>query len=258
MCYELIIVYYTLIKFNYESTYSYNMSQLTMLHNDDINFPPVHLALTEPDGLLAVGGDLTSQRLIKAYQQGIFPWFNEGDPLMWWSPARRCVIYCSDFYVNKSFNKFLKKCEFTITINHAFEAVINHCRLPRKDDCGTWIDDQMTKAYVGLHNQKIAHSVEIWHDNTLVGGLYGVFVNNTFCGESMFSLMPNASKTALLALSKFMQKHDVLLIDCQIDNPHLSSLGAVLIPRREFVSHLSSTNIKMPTINWDPKEITFE
>jgi len=234
------------------------MSQLTILNNDDISFPPVQYALKDPDGLLAIGGDLTSQRLINAYQHGIFPWFNEDDPLMWWSPTMRCVIYCEDFYVNKSFKKFLNKCRFKVTINHAFDAVINHCRLPRKDECGTWIDDGMTNAYIGLHAKKITHSVEVWHDNALVGGLYGVFINNTFCGESMFSFMPNASKTALLALSKFLSKHNVNLIDCQIDNPHLLSLGAVLISRDEFVCHLSGHSSQMASINWDPKEISFE
>lgn len=234
------------------------MSQLTMLNNIDISFPPVHLALEEPDGLLAIGGDLTTPRLINAYQNGVFPWFNEDDPLMWWSPSQRCIIYCDDFYVNKSFNKFLKKCPFKITINQAFEAVINHCRLPRKDECGTWIDNKMTNAYLQLHEENNAHSVEVWQDNELVGGLYGVFVNHTFCGESMFSLVPNASKTALWALSNFLKAHHVSLIDCQIENPHLLSLGAVIIPRHEFINHLQKNTLGESAIDWCAKELTLE
>lgn len=234
------------------------MSQLTMLNNIDISFPPVHLALEEPDGLLAIGGDLTTPRLINAYQNGVFPWFNEDDPLMWWSPSQRCIIYCDDFYVNKSFNKFLKKCPFKITMNHAFEAVINQCRLPRKDECGTWIDDQMTQAYLQLHTNEIAHSIEVWQGDTLVGGLYGVFINNTFCGESMFSLVPNASKTALWTLAKFLKEHHISIIDCQIENPHLMSLGAVLIPRHEFIKHLHINKPCVSTIDWCAKDITRE
>lgn len=233
------------------------MSQLTLLNLDDNYFPEVGSALSNPDGLLAVGGDLSTERLMNAYQRGIFPWFNAGDPLMWWSPSKRCIILCAEFNRNKTFTKFLRKTSFKVTLNKDFESVISHCRLPRKNESGTWIDDQMSAAYNQLHANKLAHSVEVWDNNDLVGGLYGVFINNTFCGESMFSLTANASKTALYALSVYLLKHKVTLIDCQIENPHLMSLGATIISRNDFMTHLSLNKTLENHIDWQTKELNF-
>ncbi|WP_435276876.1 leucyl/phenylalanyl-tRNA--protein transferase [Psychrobium sp. nBUS_13] len=230
------------------------MSQLTLLKMDNIDFPPVELAMNEPDGLLAIGGDLSEERLLNAYFHGIFPWFNEDDPIMWWSPSKRCVIDCNEFHVSKSFRKFLRQSTIRITINKQFNNVINYCRQPRKDELGTWIDDKMANAYSNLHYQGHAHSIEAWQNDQLIGGLYGIFINNTFCGESMFSLAPNGSKVALLGLSQFLKQHNVSMIDCQIENPHLMSLGAKLISRHAFVEHLSNT---LPSkIDWQSQEIT--
>jgi len=231
------------------------MSHLILLKPNDISFPPHDHALVEPDGLLAIGGDLSVERLTFAYQHGIFPWFNESDPIMWWSPAKRCVIPTNSFHVSKSFNKFLKKSLYTVSINKAFSRVIAHCKVIRKDGLGTWINNDMESSYNELHENNKAHSVEVWKNNELVGGLYGVFVNNTFCGESMFSLQQNASKTALYALSNFLVDHQVPLIDCQITNPHLTSLGAIEIPRKEFIDHLTNNKNISNTINWQPRDI---
>ncbi|MGB1297980.1 MAG: leucyl/phenylalanyl-tRNA--protein transferase [Psychrobium sp.] len=231
------------------------MSQLTLLDPTSIEFPPVHFALSEPDGLLAVGGDLTDARLINAYQNGIFPWFNEDDPIMWWSPSQRCVIDCHEFHVSRSLAKFIRKTPLRVTINHAFEDVIHQCRQPRKDGLGTWIDNKMTYAYIELHRQGNAQSIEVWENDKLIGGLYGVSMSNVFCGESMFSIKPNGSKIALLALSKFLLAHNISLIDCQIENPHLISLGAKLIERDEFITYISKQ--APSTINWQPQELPF-
>lgn len=231
------------------------MSQLIMLNHHDISFPPPQQALIEPDGLLAMGGDLSTERLINAYQQGIFPWFNEQDPIMWWSPVLRCVIPTNQFHISKSFKKFLKKSQYKVSINKEFSRVISHCKAKRKDGLGTWINKDMENSYNALHVINAAHSVEVWQNDELIGGLYGVFTNNTFCGESMFSLQPNASKTALYALSLFLSKHHVPLIDCQISNPHLTSLGAINIERTDFLEHLKYNKDISDTINWEPRDI---
>jgi len=231
------------------------MPQLTMLNDTDIDFPSTALALTDPDGLLAIGGNLSRARLTAAYQQGIFPWFNERDPIMWWSPSVRCVIPCEQFHISKSFKKFLKKSNYKVSINKAFPDVINHCKATRKDGLGTWINQDMEVAYNELHQHNLAHSVEVWQEQQLIGGLYGVFTNNTFCGESMFSLMPNASKTALYALSQFLMECDIPLIDCQITNPHLTSLGAIEIKRLDFVKHLEENQNTPTVVNWQARDI---
>ncbi len=231
------------------------MPQLTMLNHNDIIFPSPNNALLEPDGLLAMGGDLSLERLTNAYRQGIFPWFNEHDPIMWWSPSLRCVIPTSQFHVSKSFKKFLNKSRYKVSINKDFKRVIAHCKITRKDGLGTWINQDMENSYNGLHLNNTAHSVEVWQDDELIGGLYGVFINNTFCGESMFSLLPNASKTALYALSMLLIKHQVPLIDCQITNPHLTSLGAIEMTRSNFIEHLNNNKNIANTINWKPRDI---
>jgi leucyl/phenylalanyl-tRNA--protein transferase len=193
-------------------------------------------ALAEPDGLLAIGGDLSKERLILAYQSGIFPWFSEGDPICWFSPPERCVIFPAEVKISKSMKKIIRDGTFSIKMNTAFAAVIKQCAsVYREGQDGTWITNAMQDAYLRLHEAGIAHSVEVWYSDELVGGLYGIKVNQVFCGESMFSLMSNASKAALIWLC---QQPEFKLIDCQIPNAHLLSLGAQLIPRSVYLQHL--------------------
>nr|WP_068889949.1 leucyl/phenylalanyl-tRNA--protein transferase [Pedobacter panaciterrae] len=200
------------------------------LPEDEIVFP--NPALADPDGLLAVGGDLSVERLLLAYRNGIFPWFSEDDPICWYSPHERCVIYPSEVKISKSMAKVLKSGEFVITFNNAFREVIVNCaKVGRKDQPGTWITQEMQDAYIRLHEMGVAKSVEVWKDNVLVGGLYGVEVGDVFCGESMFSLVSNASKTALIWLCKTGR---FKLIDCQLPNDHLMSLGAEMISREQY------------------------
>lgn len=205
------------------------------LPEDEIVFP--NPALAEADGLLAVGGDLSMERLILAYSNGIFPWFSEDDPILWYSPHERCVIYPDRIFMSKSMRKILSRNIFKITVNDAFEEVIMNCaRVPRKGQEGTWITKEMQEAYLKLNEKGYAHSVEVWLDNKLVGGLYGVKINRVFCGESMFSLVSNASKSALIYLSKL----DVDLIDCQLPNDHLMSLGAEMISRELYMEMIEA------------------
>jgi leucyl/phenylalanyl-tRNA--protein transferase len=202
---------------------------------DEIIFPDT--ALAEPDGLLAIGGDLSVERLVLAYQNGIFPWFSEGEPILWYSPPERCVIFPNRIKISKSMRKLLQLNVFEVTENQAFDKVIAHCaKTPRVGQDGTWITDKMRQAYVKLHENGLAHSVEVWQNKELVGGLYGVKINKVFCGESMFSLVSNASKTALIYLSKTMGFE---LIDCQLPNEHLMSLGAEMISREAYLEILN-------------------
>ncbi|MDP2561872.1 leucyl/phenylalanyl-tRNA--protein transferase [Psychrobium sp. 1_MG-2023] len=231
------------------------MSQLIMLDDNNTIFPPANLALSEPNGLLAIGGDLTTERLISAYKQGIFPWYNDDDPILWWSPDPRCVFFTDQFYTSKSFKKFLKKSPFKITLNQQFKQVIAHCTLPREKQDGTWINTNMMQAYNQLHQEGVAHSIEVWHNETLVGGLYGLFINNVFCGESMFSLEANASKQALYTLCQFLSAHGVKMIDSQVENDHLLSLGAQSIPRVDFLNHLKSSSTSNISIDWSSREL---
>lgn len=204
------------------------------LPEDEIVFPNPELA--DEDGLLAVGGDLSAERLILAYCHGIFPWFSEDDPICWYSPHERCVIYPDRIKVSKSMKQTLKNGRFKITANKAFEKVIANCaKMPRKDQPGTWITKEMQEAYINLHQLGWAHSVEVWEESNLVGGLYGIAVGKVFCGESMFSLVSNASKTALIYLCK---QTDFELIDCQLPNEHLLSLGAEMINREKYMEKL--------------------
>lgn len=201
---------------------------------DDLVFPMP--SLSEPDGLLAIGGDLSRDRLILAYENGIFPWFSEGDPICWFAPHERCVIFPERVKVSKSMRKVIADGTFTITRDKAFEQVIFHCaETPRKDQDGTWITTDMQNAYIDLHKAGWAHSVEVWYGDQLAGGLYGMEVNGIFCGESMFSLMSNASKTALIWLCR---NPAYRLIDCQVPNDHLISLGAEMIPAETYLSIL--------------------
>lgn len=205
-------------------------------------FPPVAQALPEPDGLLALGGCLSIPRLINAYQSGIFPWFGRNDPILWWSPSKRAVIFPQQLHISRSLAKFMRKTPYRITLNMAFNSVIKQCAtIPRgSPNNGVWITADMIRAYEELHQAGHAHSIEIWRDDQLVGGLYGVLVGTVFCGESMFSKAENASKVALVAIRDYLLPYGLTLIDCQIPNPHLATLGAEIIPRGKFISLLKS------------------
>ncbi len=209
------------------------------------DFPPLEHAT--PEGLLAIGGDLSPERLIEAYSRGIFPWYNPGQPILWWSPDPRAVLYPGELKVSRSLGKSLRNRGFQFTMDTAFEPVIDACAAPRGTDTrASWITPQMRAAYLQLHHLRIAHSVEVWRDDALVGGLYGVAMGGVFFGESMFSRMPDASKCALVALTGLLLDRNFRVIDCQIESPHLSSLGARPVPRRTFVDTLES-GLKIPT-----------
>ncbi len=204
---------------------------------DRFQFPDPEEADTT--GILASGGNLSPGMLISAYRQGIFPWFNRDEPILWWSPDPRFVLYPADLHVSKSMRRLLKKKSYTITYDHAFEEVIGRCAaIKRPGQQGTWITPAMRHAYAELHAAGIAHSVEAWRGDSLAGGLYGLGVGGIFCGESMFADRPNASKAAFITLVGDLVDHGYELIDCQVYTPHLASLGAVEIPRREYLSYL--------------------
>lgn len=199
-------------------------------------FPPVHLA--EPDGLLAVGGDLSTDRLLLAYRSGIFPWY-EGDHILWWCPDPRFVLFPDELKISKSMSVLLKKTAFEFTINQAFPAVISHCKtISRKEQNGTWITDEVKKAYTHLHQLGFAHSAEVWNDGALQGGLYGIRLGNVFFGESMFSNVSNASKYAFISYVQHLKTEGVELVDCQVYTEHLESLGAKMIDRENFIGLL--------------------
>ena len=200
-------------------------------------FPPVHLA--EPDGLLAVGGDLSVDRLLIAYSKGIFPWY-EGKHILWWCPDPRFVLFPCEMKVSKSMRVLLKRDAFEFTINQAFTEVINSCKtIPRKEQDGTWITDDVKKAYTRLHQLGFAHSAEVWQNGVLVGGLYGVRLGRIFFGESMFSKTSNASKYAFISYVQQLKTEGVQLVDCQVYTEHLESLGAKMIPRQIFMQELA-------------------
>lgn len=203
----------------------------------DIKFPDVNKATK--DGLLAIGGDLSVERLVHAYKHGIFPWYSEGEPILWWSPNPRFVLFPENLKISKSMRQILRNKDFTVTVNKAFKEVITECsKVKRNGQGGTWITNGMIEAYSKLHELGYATSVEVWKNNNLVGGLYGVDLNNgVFCGESMFSKVNNASKVAFIT---FIQNTDYKLIDCQVYTNHLESLGAEEIPRDVFLENLRS------------------
>jgi len=210
-----------------------------------LEFPPAWLARS--DGLLCIGGDLSCERILLAYQNGIFPWFSDNEPILWWSPDPRLVLYPSEIRISKSLRKTLKKNRFRITINQAFEQTISACSQPRKDpNEGTWLVEEMKDAYIELHCQGHAHSVETWHQDRLVGGLYGVAMGCVFFGESMFSLESDASKSALVALARHLYAHGFDFIDCQVTTDHLCRMGAVEIPRNRFLDLLGRSIIRQP------------
>ncbi len=213
--------------------------------DDTTPFPPVEHAMEMPNGLLMAGADLTPQRLISAYQQGIFPWYEEGEPILWWSPDPRCVIWPQDLKISRSLRKVLKQETFEITTNLAFREVIRHCGGPRAGSTGTWITDDMANAYCHLNRYHFAQSTEVWLDGKLVGGLYGISLGKIFVGESMFSHVSNASKVALVHLT---QQQGYELIDCQLETDHLTSMGATLIPRSEYIALLAKLGQPNPNL----------
>lgn len=240
---------------------------LYQLNDNSLEFPPLEHALTDPNGLLAVGGDLSPQRLISAYSQGVFPWFSEHDPLMWWSPDPRAIIKLNDLRINRTLRKALKKHPYKITLNTAFEHVIEQCSdAPFRDD-GTWILPEMQAAYIALHKLGYAHSIEVWQTNdnststaepVLVGGLYGVAINGFFSGESMFYNQANASKFALVALTQLLSSLDVDFIDCQLLNPFLADMGAVEVSRISFINRKQTAiNKEVATDFWQARELKF-
>ncbi len=211
---------------------------LPWLPAHDVRFPPVESALRDPDGLLAAGGDLTPAWLLAAYRHGIFPWYSDDQPILWWSPDPRMVLVPGEIRVRRSLAKRLRNAGFTVTADRAFEAVMAACAAPRDGQPGTWITDEMRAAYARLHALGAAHSVEVWRDDALVGGLYGIAMGPVFFGESMFSRAPDASKIALVQLARAMAAGGGRLIDCQMHTGHLASLGARDIARSEFIGYL--------------------
>jgi leucyl/phenylalanyl-tRNA--protein transferase len=199
------------------------------------HFPDPRKALNDPNGLLAFGGDLSPRRLLAAYAQGIFPWFNEDEPLLWWSPDPRCVFHTSTLLPNRTLRRRLAQVDWRVTVDHAFRDVVEACAAPRPGQSGTWIVTPMIEAYVRLHEMGHAHSVEVWEHDRLVGGIYGIAVGRLFCGESMFSRESGGSRVALVGLAKLLRTWDFPWIDAQVTNSHLMQLGAVEYPRAQFL-----------------------
>jgi len=222
--------------------------QLYRLMTNSYEFPPIHLAATEPNGLLAVGGDLSPGRLIQAYSQGIFPWFSKGDPLLWWSPTPRAVITGQSLHVSRSLKKTINTKDYCVAFNTNFAAVIHACAAPRVESPGTWILPEMIQAYLKLHQLGIAHSIEIYQAQELIGGLYGLSLGPFFFGESMFSFKPNASKLAIVHLIEKLKPLGLEFLDCQMMTPHLQSMGAIDLPRdlmqQKLVYQLGQLNLE--------------
>ncbi|WP_299592626.1 leucyl/phenylalanyl-tRNA--protein transferase [uncultured Microbulbifer sp.] len=207
---------------------------LSLLDPDIIAFPDTSCALEDPDGLLAVGGDLTPEWLLAAYSRGIFPWFSDDQPILWWSPSPRCIVRPASTRFSRSLKKVIRRGHYQVTFNQAFEQVLDGCAAPRAQESGTWITEDMREAYLAMHQLGHAHSVEAWLDGELVGGLYGLAIGQVFFGESMFHRATDASKVAFAHLVRQLAEWGCELIDCQVSNPHLASLGAVEVPREEF------------------------
>lgn len=228
--------------------------RLVQLSRHNIAFPPPEGALREPNGLLALGGDLSPARLLMAYQRGIFPWFSPGDPILWWSPDPRAILEPSQFHLSRSMKRFHAKSPYRVTLNYAFGQVIEGCAADR--DEGTWITHDIINAYLRLHELGYAHSIEVWDNDTLVGGMYGVAQGTLFCGESMFSRAINASKTALLVFCQDFSLGGGQLMDCQVLNEHTASLGAVEITRRHYLDQLDKLRLqKLPQNFWVPRTL---
>lgn len=208
--------------------------QLPWLNHTDLSFPPTATALDDPNGLLAVGGDLSSERLLAAYQQGIFPWYEDDQPILWWSPAPRAVVFPDQIHISKSLAKRIRRNEYKVTFDQAFTQVLAGCSKITQKREGTWITDDMQAAYTYLYELGFAHSVESWKNDELVGGLYGVAIGRVFYGESMFSTQSDASKVAFVALAQQLNAWGFGVIDCQVSNPHLETLGSQEINRDAF------------------------
>ena len=210
---------------------------LAFLDPDEPQFPDPSAALAEPDGLLAFGGNLEPKTLVDAYRQGIFPWYQDEDPILWWSPATRCLIEPKALNISRRLLRLLRQQPYQIKTDSAFNEVVKACAEPRGDG-GTWITEEMMDAYTALHEQGQAHCVEVWDGSDLVGGIYGVHIGGIFCGESMFSRVDNGSKIAIAHLCQWMAAEGLELLDCQMINPHLLSLGAISMPRSDFLIRL--------------------
>jgi len=226
------------------------MGRLTWLTADSIEFPPASRAMQSPNGLLAAGGDLSPARLLNAYRHGIFPWYSEGQPLLWWCPDPRTVLAPDELHISRSMQKFMRQTGFTVTRDQAFSQVMTACAAPRRDAHGTWITPAMQAAYCELHKLGHAHSVEVWDGTELVGGLYGLALGKAFFGESMFSIRTNASKLAFISLAQHLQRCEFKLIDCQMPTDHLFSLGAKSLPRAVFLQELQSLCTSSETDSW--------
>jgi leucyl/phenylalanyl-tRNA--protein transferase len=203
-------------------------------------FPPVEKALKNPAGLLAAGGDLSRARLLEAYRRGIFPWYSGDEPLLWWSPDPRMVLYCAELKISRSLAKSVRNRGYELRLDTAFREVLQGCSGPRRDEGGTWLGEDMRKAYLALHRAGHAHCVETWRDGELVGGLYGVSLGRMFYGESMFSRATDASKVALVGLVAELRRRGFPLVDCQVRTPLLASLGAREVPRRAFLREIAA------------------
>lgn len=228
---------------------------MLQLHQLDstLSFPHPENAFNEPNGLLAFGGDLSVDRLLLAYSNGIFPWYSEDEPLLWWSPDPRGILELNGFYCSRSFKKFIRSTDLNVTVNNAFNEVIDACASVPRTDNGTWITDEMVVAYKTMHSHGHGHSIEVWQDDTLVGGLYGISVGKVFCGESMFHKATNASKLAFYSLVNFLKANNFDFIDCQMQNPHLKSMGVIEISRQSYLKRLASATCQKVSANiWRP------
>lgn len=223
---------------------------LTWLKRDELTFPPLDKALREPNGLLAAGGDLSPERLLAAYRHGCFPWYQDGQPLLWWSPDPRTVLYPNELHVSRSLRKRLRQGGYRVTFDQAFADVIKGCAGPRSYTDGTWITTPMQQAYLRLHAMGVAHSVEVWQGEQLVGGLYGLAMGGLFFGESMFSRATDASKVGFVTLVEHLRDWGFALIDCQMPTRHLESFGARSIPRAVFAQALAEHLDRLSTADW--------
>ena len=223
---------------------------LTWLKRDDFSFPPLETALREPNGLLAAGGDLRPERLLAAYRHGCFPWYQEGQPLLWWSPDPRTVLFPDELHVSRSLRKRMRQGDYQVTFDKAFAEVIQGCAGPRSYADGTWITTPMQDAYIRLHEMGVAHSVEVWQQGQLVGGLYGLAMGELFFGESMFSRATDASKVGFVTLVERLREWGFALIDCQMPTRHLQSFGARSIPRAAFAEALATHLDRLSAADW--------
>lgn len=229
---------------------------LTWLNRASLEFPALNKALREPNGLLAAGGDLSSARLLAAYRHGCFPWYQDGQPLLWWSPNPRTVLQPDNLHISRSLRKVLRSDQFSVTFDHNFAEVIRACAAPRNEEHGTWITNEMQAAYFELYKQGYAHSVEVWQHDKLVGGLYGLAIGKLFFGESMFSRTSNASKVGFVTLVSALKAAGFMLIDCQMPTDHLSSLGAHNITRDDFAEYLAKYLDTPNSMQWITPKIT--